>query len=162
MRAIKINVSDFLLDCLIGDDDVPTLDHLKEMVYATAVSKSWSELPDGLLDGLVSAYAAQATYEAEDGDPGFELVSSKEAEAIYNKFVVKGYRAVSKQTRKDVSDESIYESCDWFEPIVEGWPDQLLAEVAYAKGRKAAREAIAIGEYYANRKASEAAGEKTS
>jgi hypothetical protein len=166
MRAIKINVSNFLLDCLISDDEAPTADSLKELVYATAVPTAFNEIPEGLLDGLVRAYVAQATYDAaqesDDGEPGFELVSGNDADTIYMKFVVKGYRAVSKQTRKDVSDESIYEGCDWFESIVDGWPDQLLAEVAYAKGRRAAREAIAFGEYYASRKAAEAAGEKTS
>jgi len=165
MRKIKIEASAFLLDCLMSDDDAPTADSLKEMVYALATTKRWDDQPDGVLDGLVRAYTAQATYDAEqesdDGEPSFELVSGTEAEAIYCKFIVAGYRAVLKGKEEfkaylaSESDEGIRESCDWYEPIVGYWPDQLLAEVAYAKGRRTAREAIAMSEWYRAKKASE-------
>jgi len=165
MRKIKINASDFLLDFLVADDDMPTTDSLKEMVYALAIAKRWDDQPDGVLDGLVRAYAAQATYDAEqesdDGEPSFELVSGAEAEAIYCKFIVAGYRAVLKGKEEfkaylaSESDEGIRESCDWYEPIVGYWPDQLLAEVAYAKGRRTAHEAIAMNEWHRAAKAAE-------
>jgi hypothetical protein len=168
MRNIKIDASAFLLDCLMDDDDAPTADSLKELVYTTAVSTSWNELPDGLLEGLVRAYVAQATHEAfdeaemdDDGSPDFELVSGNDAEAIYRKFIIAGYRAVLKGKEEfkaylaSESDSGVFENCDWYEPVVKCWPDQLLAEVAYAKGRRTAREAIAMSEYFRAHRASE-------
>jgi hypothetical protein len=137
------------------------------LVYSTAIASSWDEIPTGLLDGLVCAYVAQATYDAfeeaegdDDVNPDFELVSGNEAEDIYRKFIINGYRAASKVTSEDASDDRVYESCDWYESIVDNWPDQLLAEIAYAKGRRAAREAIAMSEYYKAHK-SEFETEKT-
>lgn len=165
MRKIKIDASAFLLDCLMDDDDAPTADSLKELVYATAVPKSWNELPDGLLDGLVRAYTAQATWDSEqaadDGVSDIEWVSGNDAEAIYRKFIIAGYRAVLKGKEEfkaylaSESDDGVFENCDWYEPVVKCWPDQLLAEVAYAKGRRTAREAIAMNEYFRAHRASE-------
>lgn len=149
-----INANELTISWLVTSDDAPSASDLRDLVFQVGVG-DLSGQPEGLLDGLVRAYTAQATAEAEDdgdwgddADPGFELVSGNEAEEIFRDYSIKGYRSVSKQTKAQASDESVYECCDWYEPLVASWPDKLLAELAFIKGRRAAHQAVALRDYF--------------
>lgn len=150
-----INARNLSVYWMLASNEGPSASDLRDLVFQVGV-EDFNDQPEGVLDGLVRAYMAQAAHEAEDdGDwsnesrtPDFELVSGNDAEEIFRDYSIRGYRSVSKQTKAQASDESVYECCDWYEPTVGHWPDKLLAELAFIKGRRAAREAIAMRDYF--------------
>lgn len=130
----------------------PTADDLKSYCFALALQE---DQPDGVLEGLVDAYMAQLSADAQERDDDretYETVSGDEAEDLYRQYAVKGYRDASK-LKHEISDERIYESCDLYDFDVKLWPDALLAEIAYVKGYRAAREAAGYAVYAAAQEA---------
>jgi hypothetical protein len=144
-----IDASSLALDFIV--DDAPDADSLREMVLSVGII-DFNDQPEGLLGALVAAYFAQAEHEALDAgsDDDMDLVSRGDAETLFREYSILGYRSVLKM--KDASDSDVYECCDWasnsdiFSKIL--WPRRLLAELAYIKGRRAARQAIALRDYY--------------
>lgn len=132
----------------------PTADDLKSHCFALALQE---DRPDGVLEGLIDAYTAQLVADADaqecdDDCEAYETVSGNEAEDLYRQYAIKGYRAASK-LKNEISDERIYESCDLYDFDVKLWPDVLLAEIAYVKGYRAARQAAGYAEYAAAQEA---------
>lgn len=145
MKDKLIDTSSLMLDFIV--DDAPNAGDLREMVFSVGII-DFIDQPEGLLGSLVAAYVAQAEHEAFDGDSQYDMdfVSCGDAETLFREYSILGYRSVLKM--KDASDSDVYECCDWasssdvFSKIL--WPRRLLAELAYIKGRRAARQAIAL------------------
>jgi hypothetical protein len=122
---------------------------LAEMVIATAMSDEGG-YPPSVLNSLVCAYIEMESFMSESEGTGFNfsLVQEKEAEQLYREFAIKGFRkGVSESTVCNDTDDEVYERCSWYEYEVANWPDQLIAEIAYAIGYRDAKQAEALYRY---------------
>lgn len=149
-RDIKIPVG-FTLMAVIGGE-VPTAEGIKELIFAVALPEEDEPNVD-VLKGLIRAYMALFDAEAEENnwEPGYEVLNDAndyEAEKVYRRFAVKGWRvAVKREYPKAVAsrdDDEVYDCCPWYDFGKMVWPDQLVAEVGYLAGY---REGVAMTEY---------------
>lgn len=150
MRNIKMPAGITFLSSLRSDP--PTAADIREMVFNAALADDPDER---VIRALVKAYMAMsiAEAEAEDEDTDWEMVSDEpnwDAEKVYRKYIIAGYRVASKLKPEQVDDDSIYENCTWYDYGKMDWPDQLIAEVAFVRGYRDAREAQAMYNYVAS------------
>ena len=100
------------------------------MVIATAMT-SEDGYPPSVLNSLVCAYIEMESFLSETEGTGFNfsLVQEQEAEQLYREFAIKGFRAGATRDTGTLTDDEVYERCDWYEYEVANWPDQLIAEL---------------------------------
>lgn len=133
-------------------NDPPTAGEIRDMVFNAALADDPDrEVVRALVRCYMTVSATEAEAEGEDTD--WEVISDDEnwdAEKMYRKYIVAGYRQGLKLTPEQADDDSIYESCTWYDYGKTTWPDRLLAEVAFVRGYRDAREAKAMYDYVAN------------
>jgi hypothetical protein len=146
---IKVTPGTELLG-IMGPSDEPSSEALKAMVVATAMT-SEDGYPPSVLNSLVSAYIDMESFMSESEGTGFNfsLVSEPEAEQLYRKFAIKGFRKAAGAVRVRLTDEEVYERCSMYEFEVANWPDQLLADIGYAIGYRDEKQAEEFYRYAA-------------
>jgi hypothetical protein len=148
--SIKIDKATVSLMAGMTLPELPASDELYDLIFKTALLDE-SEDSHGALKGLVDAYIALVSIESDFED--LELVSdghgkdkSWNAEKVYMKFIMAGFRSKLPDFKK-ASDEETYESCTayFWENI--SWPPKLLAEVSFARGVRDAIDCKALRDY---------------
>lgn len=149
---IKINKGSLRLFHMVSNSEDPSSEDIKEMIFNHAIHNDDGINPD-FIRGLLTAYMARVRDEDDDGEDGEEWLDWREAEQVYIRFSVDGYRDRMKRSEykhvAEYSDEEIYERCDWWEFGEMQWPAKMIAELAYVNGTFAAAKGIQMTKYFA-------------
>jgi hypothetical protein len=158
-QQIKINKQGLqLMAGTILEPEAPTVDSIKEAIFGLCLAEDAEAYTDVIVS-LVGVYRSLLDYD----DVEYALSDDADdwaAEKVYRKFIVQGWRDVVKRSYpeavKSRTDDDVYEGCPWYE--FNGiFPTQLLAEMAYAMGVKAGREAVQMARFHEQHRAKESA-----
>jgi len=143
-NQIKVSPGSELIG-LLGPKALPSIDTFRELVIAAAMSDD--HLPPEVLAGILTAYIEMNSHLCENEDAGsdFDLIYMPESEQLYREFAVKGFRKGMRKDTSEFDDDEIFERCCMYEFEVAAWPDQLLADIAFAIGY---RDAMQAQEFY--------------
>lgn len=135
----------------------PTAESLKDNIFGLVLDEDGNNVE--VLKHLVAAYSQIISNEADDEDKEVEFVSDSDdwaAEKLYREYCIKGWKNAMKRRFPQAlerDDDSIYESCPWYDFGKMTWPAQLIVEVGFLLGYKAGREAIGMHDYVVEQQA---------